>query len=365
VSAYRLRAGFPRPTGRYPVGVTTLTLVRDAAEGSARGTYDVQVWYPAQRAGTRAPYGTGIPGLRRLAYHRLLRTNASPDVPLAGSTERFPVIVYVAGWGGQRTDNTVLAEDLASHGFVVAALSDVAFDLPPIPELSTPLDFSSKSAYSATLEVARARASYEAERASRVLDELQALDGAAAPARFANRLNAGRAGIVGFSFGGAVALETCARDARFAAAVNLDGWLFGVRNAGECPYLLVSDNAPLPGAADLAATDPVRRYESTLTVADEAVQRAALQHDGYSLIVADATHLSFTDVPFYSPLRRFEPGSVDPKRVSAIVNRYVLSFFDRYVAGRAAPLLDRAAPADSSVTFKHEAERDRQRAWAS
>ena len=365
VTAYRLRAAFPRPSGSYPVGVSTLRLVRDAADGAPRGTYEVELWYPAQRGGTRAAYGTGIPGLRRFAYHRLLRTNASRDVPLAGSNERFPVVVYVAGWGGQRTDNTVLAEDLASHGFVVAALSDVAFDLPPIPALSAPLDFSSKSAYAATLEVARARIAYEAERASRVLDELQALDQAAPPATFANRLQVARAGIAGFSFGGAVGLEACARDPRFAAAVNLDGWLFGVRNAGECPYLLVSDDAPLPGAADLAATDPVRRYESTLTLADQAVQRAALAHDGYSLVAGAATHFSFTDVPFYSPLHRFEPGSADPERVSGIVSRYVLGFFERYVAGRPAPLLDRAAPPDSGVTFTREARRDRQRAWAS
>jgi predicted dienelactone hydrolase len=361
VTAYRLRAAFPRPTGSYLVGVTTLRLVREAAEGVAPGSYEVEVWYPAQQAGSRAAYGTGVPGLRRFAYHRLLRTNASRDVPLAGSSQRFPVVVYVAGWGGQRTDNTVLAEDLASHGFVVAALSDVTFDSPPVPELSTPLDFSSKAAYARTLEVAGARVAYEAERASRVLDELQ-VPGAG---RFAHRLNAAGAGILGFSFGGAVALATCARDPRFVAAANLDGWLFGVRNAAECPYLLVSDNAPLPGAKDLSATDPVQRFESTLTVADDPVQRAALAYDGYSVIVGEATHLSFTDVPFYSPLRRFEPGSTDPKRVSGIVSRYVLGFFERYVAGRAAPLLDRAAPAGSAVTFKHEAGGSRRRAWAS
>ncbi len=113
------------------MGVTTLRFSRPAEGDAEAGSFDVQVWYPGARSDDRAPYGTGAPGFKRFAYHQILRTHAARDSALAAPAKRFPVLVYVAGWGGQRTDNTNLAENLASAGFVVAALSDLAYDVPP------------------------------------------------------------------------------------------------------------------------------------------------------------------------------------------------------------------------------------------
>lgn len=59
------------------------------------------------------------------AYDRLMSAETAACAGAVGSPGRFPLVVYSAGWFNRSPDNTVLAEYLASHGFVVAALPQV------------------------------------------------------------------------------------------------------------------------------------------------------------------------------------------------------------------------------------------------
>jgi dienelactone hydrolase len=339
----------PAPSGPFPVGVATLELAREPAAGASPGTFEVELWYPSATAGERAPYGTGRPGFARLVYHSVLRSHATRDAPLARGDASFPLVLYVAGWGGQRTDNTILAEELASHGFVVAAFGDLIHDDPPLEPLAAPADFSSQAAYEATLRLAHARIAYLSARASAVLDELHRLECGAGTPRFAGRLRASEAGIVGYSFGGAVALAACGRDPRFSAAVDIDGWLFGVRNERRRPYFLIADDAPPPAQADLTSEDLSHRYQSILTLADHATQRDALASGGYALAVAGAEHLDFTDAPSYMLGQWRRRASIDPKRMMRLLNRYVRAFLEHHVAAKPSALLADGAGFDSAA----------------
>jgi hypothetical protein len=177
--AGRSRFDLPRPTGPMPVGTLTLTLVRPSElDGISAGRFGVQVWYPAEPSTGRAPYGSGAPGIKRWIYHRLVKTHAAQNVPFAARYERAPIVVYVAGWGGEGTDNTVLVQELASHGFVVAAIGDLRFEGPPPSRLAGPLDLSSTHACEATLRLARDKMAFDALRVSAVLDRLALLDAA-------------------------------------------------------------------------------------------------------------------------------------------------------------------------------------------
>jgi dienelactone hydrolase len=332
----------PRPSGAYPVGTTTLVLVRpQSAAGERPGTFAVTLWYPSRPSSDRALYGTGEGGFRERLYRLLVRTHATRDGALAAAAAPFPVLVYVAGWGGRRTDNTALAEDLASHGFVIAAFDDIGFDRPPEPALLGPADFSSQRAYDATLALASKKLRAESRRASYVLDRVLAL-GAEPGNRFEGRLDQNRAGIYGFSLGGAVALETCRRDARFGAAMNLDGLLFDAGTSpGEthqAPYFLVSDAGTAPTEEDLTASDPGRRLFAILETEDIRSQHAVLLRGGYSLRISGAEHLSFTDAALYSPLERFRGRAIDPQHVARVIGRYALAFFETALNGRPSPL---------------------------
>lgn len=324
------------------VGTLTFTLERPREpRGISAGRFGVSVWYPGRPSTRRAPYGSGGPGIKRRIYRSLVTAHAARDVAFAVRHERAPVVVYVAGWGGERTDNTALGEELASHGFVVAAIGDLRFDGPPNSRLAGPLDLSSPQAYEATLRLAHEKMAFDVLRVSAVLDRLALLDAADPAGRFTHRLDLARAGIVGYSFGGAVALEACRHDRRLRAAMNMDGWLFDAATGyrGGVPYFLVTDRAPLPGPDDLNAADSAHRYASALTIADEARQREVLQLGGYELRVDGADHLSFADVPLYALRHRYGSRHAGASLISRAVRDHAVAFFEAALTGKPSPLL--------------------------
>jgi predicted dienelactone hydrolase len=119
--------------GIYKVGVRTIALVHsgqidilrfDKATGKAPLTdrkLNVEVWYPAIiPAGKeeRTVYSTTVPG-----------TNRSSDLPGKAlrdadpvTTQKFPLVIVSHGYPGSRTFLSYLTENLASKGYVVAAI---------------------------------------------------------------------------------------------------------------------------------------------------------------------------------------------------------------------------------------------------
>ena len=354
VIATRLFA-LPAPTGLYPVGTTTMTFARAATAIAPAGRYDVQLWYPAKAAGTRATWGTGGPGLTRLLYSKLIRTWSTRGAAVAENPAKLPLLLYLPGWGGQRTDNTGLAEEFASHGYVVAAMSDPFFDAPSIRRLGVPMDLSTPAKYRATLELGSEKSDYATRRASGVLDAL--LDGTAAlPAGLAGRFDDNRIGIYGFSFGGAIALITALRDPRFKAAMNLDGW---IATAGTLPsrapapaYALIGGLDPPITQADLESEDATQRYTAALNQADDKLQRQHLmQGGGFMVTVAGADHFSFCDEPRYA-LTHWSKTPVDAPRMARIIGGYATGFFDETLNGRMAAQLEPHAEHDPAVTLE-------------
>lgn len=121
----------------------------DSLEGNIARPIRVDVWYPAECTDTQAmSLGSYVnmdsPGsvfddlvvlthrwdeysYRGLAedstsYDRLMSTETGACLGATASLGRFPVILYSAGWFNRAPDNTILAEYLASHGFVVATV---------------------------------------------------------------------------------------------------------------------------------------------------------------------------------------------------------------------------------------------------
>src|SRR5580700_6256607 len=128
----------PEPTGPCPVGITSLWLTDTSrpdpwATGVNARELMVSLWYPAMPSeGRRARYMTpaeselqltsrGITGVPPEALSTV-RTNAVSDAPPAGDQRALPLVVLSPGFTNARSALTALAEDLASHGYVVAGI---------------------------------------------------------------------------------------------------------------------------------------------------------------------------------------------------------------------------------------------------
>jgi dienelactone hydrolase len=331
----------PPPSGRWPIGTVTLDVPVAGAPG---GRVSVQAWYPAPAGagGGRAPYlYHARRALRVAVLSAVVTTDAVPDAPVAAS--RFPTIVLVPGWGGRRENNTAQAQDLASNGYIVVAFSD------PYPE--PPLDFTSEGARARTIDWADRKLKREARDVTELLDALGALDRSSS-GRFSGRLDTGRIGILGFSFGGAVAAELARSDARVRAAVNLDGWLFGDALHAGVPRPFMTVSAPL-----VSTSAPPERYaseaariEGSFDRANELDQLAGLRRNGGFLVtIAGTGHYDFTDAAWLPSLRHTGVGPIEGRRATLIVATYVRQFFDRYLKDRRAPLFDGSVSLDDDA----------------
>src|ERR1700728_3616977 len=128
----------PAPTGPSPVGTSSMHLTDAsrpdpwAPDVGARELM-VSLWYPAAPGGgRRASYMTPAESELLLAHAGVtgvppgalstVRTNAVSDAPPTGQPRSLPFIVLSPGFVHPRSVLTGLAEDLASHGYVVAGV---------------------------------------------------------------------------------------------------------------------------------------------------------------------------------------------------------------------------------------------------
>ena len=214
----------PPPLGPFAVG--TIWIPPDPAAGPE--SPGVRLWYPAYpRQGARtAPYLTE-PRVhdRRLAMGI---THSMVDAAPITTPGRLPVLLYFPGWGGIPSQGTVMLQDLASHGYIIAgadAWDPAAYpgDTAAAADLATPLMFDSDAAMTLSFQTGERNARRQTRLAVRVLDRLVGLNNFDPGKRFAGRLDLDHAGMFGFSFGGVVTLETAAIEPRLLAVANLDG----------------------------------------------------------------------------------------------------------------------------------------------
>jgi dienelactone hydrolase len=345
----------PPPIGPFPVG-TVLWGIDRSGTGSLPSALSgcpvsVQLWYPAEPGSGdgRAPYRPSGAGLFSLA--RWVRTSATLNASLSAHRTRYPVLLYLPGWDGSQGENTVLVQDLASRGFIVAAIGyddpacagvDGSASNPP----ATGIDLSSQAAFEHTFGVAHQKIERVAEAASHVIDALETLDRIDPANRFRGRLELSRIGVVGYSLGGAIAMQLCWRDDRLKAAVNIDGWVFDAAPGGwiEQPLMFISDDTPPPNSTDLSTPDPSGRYTAILDDIDaRRIASGFAKHGGVNLVVVGSEHGDFADMVY---LRRRALLLGPRANGGAIRNAadYSAAFFGQILNGEASPLFSNPRP---------------------
>ncbi|MFJ9110029.1 alpha/beta hydrolase family protein [Streptomyces sp. NPDC102283] len=338
------RAVLPRPTGRHSVSTRSLPLTDlgrtdpfDSRPGPRR--LMVQLWCPAgsrapspHRRNPVAPYtdpGTaaaleGDWGMRPDVLKDVGTHARSGGRPTPGTRS---AVVLSHGRGASRILTSGLAEELASHGHLVAAV-DHTYDaaavrfpdgrlvlgaLPAEPE-----DWDAQDRLEVAVRAADLRCVADA-----LCRRTRPLAGGAVQ----------RIGLLGHSLGGAAAAEAMRTDRRFVAGLDLDGGLFGTTVAVtglDRPFLLLTSSPD---------------HETWARWRDH--HRSWGRH----LHLTGGGHLSATDVPALAaaaglrerwpePLFSDYLGTIAPHRAATVTRACATAFFDRFLLGLHRPLLD-------------------------
>jgi dienelactone hydrolase len=337
-----LQLDFVQPTGPHPVGRTVIGW-RDESRAEAATTDPAdkreviaQVWYPAQ-AGTGQP-SEYFPDLARIAaglrasgeIHpvqvaglRFIRYHGMRGAALSDTQAAYPVILISPGNGTNVELYASLADDLASHGYVVVGLNH------PYDVAAVALGGGQTAVFAPGPFEMQAHQAYIAERMTvRVgdvifaLDQLEALN--AGEGLFGGRLDLSHVAVMGHSLGGTTAAQACARDVRFAACANLDG----IQRGG--PFGTEQEPA-LPTQTFMFITKEEQLHPVHIA------RLEALPGGAYQVIVHGAAHDSFTDGPLLMPAPLPGPNRAD--RFTGHVRVYLRAFFDQTLRDQPSTLL--------------------------
>ena len=353
----------PTPTGHYPVGTARLYFSDDSRQdplapypGTPRELL-VVAWYPAhatpgaptERFWPDAPVSVPrlatlvhLPAFNFAQHLRLVQSHSSPNAPVARAQSRYPVLLFSHGYGSTPWQNTVQMEELASHGFIVFSIGhtyeSAAIRFPD--GRVAPMNQSRLQAVggdrSKLKELIAQSLSVWVADTGYVFDELVKIDAEGA-SRFSHRLDLTRAGVFGMSFGGAAAGVFCAQDPRCKAGMNMDGFQHGAlaEHPLAVPFLY------------FAAGEGAHENDAIY---------AGSRGDFYSVQIRHAEHADFSDASLVAPILKYVGvlGSIRAEKMGRILSAYSLAFFQKYVQGRLAPLLDGPPPAGqySEVVFR-------------
>jgi dienelactone hydrolase len=356
------------PDGPYAVGTRSwqwtdpTRLDPYAPRGNAARQLVAQAWYPVDPGieGEESPW---MPAAKIIApavadwidlpsfflnHLVLVKTQALQDANVAMSEEGFPLLLFSHGYGGFRAQNTNQMQYLASHGYIVVAVEhtygavvtvfpdgQIAYHNPDtMPDDVPPAE---------DLEATRALGSQWSGDLSFVLDQLSSLGQTVSEEAWEGKLDLNRVGAFGHSTGGGAVIEFCSRDPRCRAVLTLD------------PFIKpVSERALKQGLALPA----LHMFSEAWTSIDNLERFAPLVEHSTPrplvMSVLGSAHYDFSDLPLLTPLAHQLglKGPINGKRMTSIVNTYLLAFFDQTLRKEASSLLDGPTPEFPEVIYQ-------------
>jgi len=377
----------PEPTGPHATGTATM-FFRDSSRldphSGEMGKYrevSIRAWYPAILEGDEKsmPY-MNKSETRYMAQHfnmppfllghfNLVKTDSyHRAAPLEGT---YPVVLYSPS--GDMVQNTALFQELSSHGYIVFSVGHPYWNAFYYDSVGQSVPFNNKNeyyrsmwdeetsdsvnaikeeiTYAPTLEMKRvaqerlnlympleiADVRLWSQDLSFLLDQLN--DPERDRGWIAKHIDADRAGVIGFSKGGSAAGQFSVTDSRCRAGINLSGFMFGdaVERKIPVPFMIFEN---------------VEEWCEECAPICEVFYEDA-QSDAYMVRIKGACHGNFSDWSLVGGLLRISgmTGPINGHRFLEIQNQYVLSFFNLYLKGADAPLLNGTGPDYPEVVF--------------
>jgi len=340
-----------KPTGPYAVGATA-RYVRDTSRPdpwvpsvTARELM-ITIWYPTtDRRGTAWEYMTAEESRLFLeGKHQTelppdilstVRTFAYADARPAGRRHSLPLVVLSPGYTQPRNSLSALAEDLASHGYVVVSVDHtyetyaVTFPDGRVAGCDTCAFDDDRTFFAKLYEVRAADVSF-------VVDQLTGPHPVWAGGHL---IDPGRIGMSGHSAGGASSIPAMLRDPRIQAGIDMDGSSSGYVPPAELsrPFMFLGTQAHhSPGGPDVS-------WE---------VDWGLMTGWKRWITVAGTEHASFNDIALFVEQLGLDFGAATTgTRSTQITRRLNRAMFDRHLRHRPEPLLDRASARYPEVTI--------------
>ena len=351
----------PAPNGPYQVG----TLIYELTDSSRKELYSgedearqfqIQVWYPSETSSSneRTPwmqhadvYASAISEYLELPsffldHLALVKIPAYKGISVASAKEGFPIILFSHGWNGFNAQNTGQALQLASHGYVVVGIQHTYGAVVTVFEDGT----IARNNPSALPEgapdeeydiAAHKLADQWAGDMGFTLDFLDKQNNDT-DGRFYKLLDFSRIGVYGHSTGGGAAIQFCGTDARCKALLGQDPFMrpvsYEVQESGVTqPSFFMFSQAWV----DITDSRNNRLFNPFYANSTETYG---------ALFIEGTAHYDFSDLPLLSPLapQLGLKGPINGKRVTVIVNDYLLSFFDMTLKSMPTDLFEKQSP---------------------
>ncbi len=350
----------PAPSGKYPTGVRYISLT----DSSRKELFDndqasfreltIKIWYPA---GKKSKPELFLEDPDRIInqfgfsdIYRNLQTNSSRGVKVSADKKRYPVLIYSHGWGEYYSQNTILMEELASHGYIVFSIAhhyECKFSFYPdgrfittdnnsnrfrniMNEQMNPAamelfkkmatvndDYNREKIFeeSCDLMPALLRESplYWAEDIKFLINELLKIN--KSDDLFMSKLDLDRIGVFGMSMGGIATNEVCLADKRVKAGINIDGGLYGsvLKKDIITPFLYINS----------------QRYSGYGNLFNSRVA-----NESYSVTILNSDHYNFSDYALFPLNNQSQIGTIDPRKPIEYMNRLIVMFFNKYLLNR-------------------------------
>ncbi len=336
----------PRPTGKLPVGTTSYYLIDHkrkeihSPESNNNRELMIQVWYPSVPTDKPTSWYINpqsvakvkedlhnhfqIP-MNQLAFFDTLKSHSRVDAPVAQENVSYPVLIFSPGSGAPVNFYTSLLEELASHGYIVVAIS-----YPYITNAVVFPDGRTREPMSFKILQELWKLNSEDEAAAKeqelwvddikfVIDQLRKINHHDPHNLLTNKLDLEHIGLFGHSFGGGASINACRDLKRCKAVVNIDGRSQGpnAQKGFNTPAMIIRNPFHKKEKEDL-----IRELFNNMT------------GPSYYAVIKDALHGSFTDLFLFIPWKSDPPLNLNPQRGIEITRALLVNFFDAYLKGK-------------------------------
>lgn len=356
---------FPEPHGPFKIGTTNIELTDRTRKGlytcnaEESRTLVVRFFYPADSIEHHEMYpylGTKkshfhkliakhyyIPELLSRLILRNIKTHSYMDVQISKKHPSFPLVLFSHGGLSLPSDTYVaLLENIASHGYIVAAIDHPYFNTLTLyrsgkvissQKLTERLNAMSQQEQKLFLHeminVYKADLAFVVDGLTKINDDASSI--------FYRSFDLNHIAAMGHSAGGTAAIEFCRSDKRCKAAIDLDGWYDHV--IGQEPLhkpLLV-----MFGSKSLEVTEPTAEYLKRKELTrDEYYEREKKINEHRNklcaesmcsfLVIPGATHNDFNDEVFMKwPLHSWD--STDAYKITSTINEHIIEFLEKYL----------------------------------